>query len=68
MNKVRATVWMAAVTAAAAALMTALPWAMRAAQPTERAVQVRLCRVEAGRVEQVLSLIHILTLPTTAGV
>lgn len=56
MNKVRATVWMAAVTAAAAALMTALPWAMRAAQPTERAVQVRLCRVEAGRVEQVTAV------------
>ena len=56
MNKVRATAWMAAVTAAAAALMTALPWAMRAAQPTERAVQVRLCRVEAGRVEQVTAV------------
>ena len=56
MNKVRATAWMAAVTAAAAALMTALPWAMRAAQPTERAAQVRLCRVETGRVEQVTAV------------
>ena len=47
---------MTAVTAAAAALMTALPWAMRAAQPTERTAQVRLCRVEAGRVEQVTAV------------
>ena len=47
---------MAAVTAAAAALMTALPWAMRASQPTERTAQVRLCRVEAGRVEQVTAV------------
>ena len=50
MNKVRATAWMAAVTVIAAALMTALPRIVRQAQATERTAQVRLCRVEEGRV------------------
>ena len=55
---------MAAVTVIAAALMTALPRIVRQAQATERTAQVRLCRVEEGRVEQVTAVMGVVRYDT----
>ncbi|MGN0778089.1 MAG: efflux RND transporter periplasmic adaptor subunit [Aristaeellaceae bacterium] len=56
MNKVRASAWMAVVTAASACMMISLPWMIHQAQPTERVAQVRMCQVQMGRVEQVTAV------------
>ena len=55
MKKVRASLCILGVTAAAVSVMMALPALSRGALRTENAARVRLCRVETGRVEQVLA-------------
>ena len=55
MKKVRASLCILGVTAAAVTAMMALPALSHGALRTENAARVRLCRVENGCVEQVLA-------------
>lgn len=55
-DKVRATGWMGAITAMAAALMLGGACLVQGRKPTERVAQVRVCQVTLGQVEQVTAL------------
>lgn len=56
MNRVKASVWMLAITLLAVVMMMVVPGMLHSRQITERQVGVEVCRVEQGNIEQIIAL------------